>query len=316
MGSSVLDDVSKRQSPSPIQIIAPLPQIFECIIRNENMSEQELVHCNCPYCESDNTEIWAMEKGFTTVRCVACEFLYLCPRPSLETRDKATELGLHSSANNMNIAERFVPPKIAAYRKILAEEFSDIWQAKRPIAWLDIGAGYGEFMEAVGSLAPEGSKIIGLEPMKLKAEAATQRGLLILQSFIDPDTPKANYISLINVFSHVYDFDDLLCDIHSVLLPRGELFIETGDVSGLKSREDFPGELGSPDHVAFAGQTHITGFLERNGFEIIKMRRDQIDGYLFTAKNVVKKILGRNVKMMWPNSSPYRTLFVRARKLN
>lgn len=280
------------------------------------MSKQELVHCNCPYCKSDNTKTWATEKGFVTVRCIVCDFLYLCPRPSVEKRDEATELGVHGSADDMDIAERFVPAKISAYKKILAEEFSDVWSKETPITWLDIGAGYGEFMEAVASLTPQGSKVIGLEPMKLKAEAATQRGLDILQSFIGTDTPKANYISLINVFSHVYDFDSLLRDIHLTLLPAGELFIETGDISDLKSRDDFPGELGSPDHVAFAGREHITGFLERNGFEIVKIRRDQIDGYLFTAKNIVKKILGRNVKMMWPNSSPYRTLFIRARKTN
>ncbi len=280
------------------------------------MQAQDLIECSCPYCNTGAHTSWASENGFTTVRCDACNFLYLSPRPDLKSRDKATELGVHGAADDMNIAERYVPAKVQIYRKIFAREFADVWFAADPIVWLDIGAGYGEVMDAIKLLAPKGSKVIGLEPMKVKSEAAKKRGLSVLQSFIGPETPRAQYISLINVFSHVYDFDALLRDIHSVLLPNGELFVETGDATDLINRDDFPGELGSPDHVAFASLKHLEGFLQRNGFQIIKARRDRIDGTIFTIKNIAKKLLGRNVRVMWPHTSPYRTLFVRARKLD
>ena len=171
-------------------------------------------------------------------------------------------------------------------------------------------------MDAIKALAPKGSTITGLEPMKTKAEAAKKRRLNVIQSFIGVNTPRANYISVINVFSHVYDFDAFLRDINSVLFPKGELFIETGDTTNLKKRDSFPGELGLPDHVAFGALKHFEGFLQRNGFKIIHTRRDRVDGVIFTIKNLVKKALGRNVKLMWPYSSPYRTLFIRAQKLD
>jgi hypothetical protein len=110
--------------------------------------------------------------------------------------------------------------------------------------------------------------------MTVKAQAARRRGFDVNASFIGPHTSKCGYASLINVFSHVNDFDAFLQEIYGVLEDGGELLVETGDMEGLRAREDFPGDLGL----------------------------------------VVKKILGRNVVLKWPYSSPYRTMRVRAKK--
>lgn len=169
-------------------------------------------------------------------------------------------------------------------------------------------------MEAVTGLAPAGSSVVGLEPMIIKARAAQQRELNVIAGFIGADAEKRQFASLINVFSHINDFDVFLREVSSVLVDGGELLIETGDMEGLRTREEFPGDLGLPDHVAFACRKHLQGFLERNGFEVVSMHRASIDTYLYTLKNIVKKVLGRNVIIKWPYSSPYRTVRVRAKK--
>jgi Methyltransferase domain len=271
-------------------------------------------YCNCPYCKKDSYSPWAVENGFTTVRCNQCQFLYLNPRPNSVTRDKATEMGVHGAADSMDISERYAPKKVRQYQKILKELFPEFATSKQPVTWMDIGAGYGEFVEAVKSVTPEGSIVRGLEPMRVKAAAAQKRGHDIIPTFINADTPKSQYVSLLNVFSHVNDFDEFLGQISGIVLPGGELFIETGDMSNIDNRDEFPGILGSPDHVAFAGQKHLEGFLKRHGFEVIKIDLKSIDGYAFTIKNIVKKLIGRNVRLKLPNSSAYRTMRVRARK--
>jgi len=278
------------------------------------MTDTDLDHCPCPYCQSSNHAPWAEERGFTTVKCSDCGFLYLNPRPNAASRHKATQLGVHSAAEDMDIKEHHSPKKVAHYRAVLQECFADVWKRETPVSWLDIGAGYGEVVEAVASLAPQGSWVRGLEPMVVKASAAQKRGLDVIPSFIGPDTPCCQFASLINVFSHINDFDAFLRDVAGVLEEGGEFFMETGDVSDLASRDDFPGELGSPDHVAFAGSKHLVGFLNRNGFDIVSIHRAPIDGYLYTVKNMVKKAIGRNVILKLPYSSPYRTMRVRARK--
>ncbi len=278
------------------------------------MASCELEPCACPYCRGSNHTLWAVERGFRTVKCSDCGFLYLNPRPNAASRHQSTQLGVHGAADDMDISERYLPKKVAQYRAILRECFADVWQRDKPISWLDIGAGYGEVVEAVSSLAPQGSAVIGVEPMQVKARAARQRGLNIVTAFLGPETPRCEFASLINVFSHVNDFDAFLRDVAGVLEDEGELFIETGDVGELATRDDFPGELGLPDHVAFAGSKHLAGFLDRNGFDVVSVQRASIDGYLYTLKNVIKRAVGRDVVMKMPYRSPYRTMRVRAKK--
>lgn len=275
---------------------------------------QALENCACPFCHADASLPWAVERGFQTVRCQGCGLLYLNPRPSQAARDEATQRGAHAAAGDLDISERHVPAKSGLYRKIIAAVFSDVWEAGKPVSWLDIGAGYGEVMDAVRSIAPAGSRIVGVEPMASKAAAAQRRGLDVLNSYVDGNTPRVGYASLINVFSHVYDFDLLLRDIHGALLPGGELLIETGDMTLVKNRSDVPSELGSPDHVVFAGEAHVRGYLERNGFDVVSVTRARVDDLMFTLKNVAKRLLGRTVVLGLPYQSPYRTMYVRAKK--
>jgi Zn ribbon nucleic-acid-binding protein len=278
------------------------------------MKEVGLEDCNCPYCKTSLRKPWALENGFHTVQCTNCGFLYLSPRPSQAERTSATDTGTHASADNMDITERYVPAKVSLYRDILAQTFMDVWSSSTPISWVDIGSGYGEVMDAVKLLAASNSKIMGIEPMATKAKAAIKRGLRVQEGYVGPQSEPAQYASLINVFSHIYDFDSLLKDIHTLLLENGELFLETGDMTKVVSRNDLPFELGSPDHVAFASESHIRGLLERNGFDIISIDKKRVDTVLHFAKSVIKKAIGRAVIIKLPYTSPYRTMFVRARK--
>jgi Zn ribbon nucleic-acid-binding protein len=278
------------------------------------MPSSELEYCVCPYCGGGDYDRWATERGFSAVKCIDCGFIYLHPRPNEKSRHSATMMGVHGAADDMDISERHLPSKVSRYRTILQESFPDVWVRNAPLSWLDIGAGYGEVVEAVASLAPPGSVVRGLEPMLVKAKAARERGLEVVPEFIGPDTPKCEFVSFVNVFSHINDFDAFLRDVTGVLHRRGEVFIETGDMEGLLTRADFPGELGLPDHVAFAGAKHLSGFLDRNGFDIISIRRAAIDGYLYSLKNLAKWAIGRRVVLGRPYASPYRTMRVRARR--
>jgi SAM-dependent methyltransferase len=191
--------------------------------------------------------------------------------------------------------------------------FGDVWRRDAAISWLDVGAGYGEVVEAVTALAPRGSAVAGLEPMVPKAEAARARGLNVHGGYLRAGQPAVEIISLIDVFSHLPDFRAFLGDARRVLRPRGELFIETGNLADLPHRDDFFGELGLPDHLVFAGERHLVGYLEEVGFEIVIVRRQRVDTALALAKNVAKRLLGRPVRLRVPYSSAYRQLQVRAR---
>jgi SAM-dependent methyltransferase len=274
----------------------------------------KLERIDCPYCGSAESDLWAEELGFHVVRCRACALLFVNPRLPLAAIDSAVRTGAHGAdAGGLHVASRRLRGKVVYYERAIGRIFADRWSAQRPVKWLDVGAGYGELIEAVTQLAPAGSWIEGLEPMQPKAEAARARGLRITQDYLRRDRDRVDVVSFVDVFSHLPDFGAFLDDVRAVLEPGGEVFMETGNLADLAERDEFPGELGVPDHLVFAGASHIRGYLERAGFEIVQLESRRIDGVVNLAKTIVKRVLGRPEQIRMPYTSRYRQLLVRAR---
>jgi SAM-dependent methyltransferase len=268
----------------------------------------------CPYCGGADAAHWAQEIGFNAVRCRGCALIYVNPRPSLALISQAVRTGAHGAeAGGLKVVSRRNDYKVGRYRRILGRLFEDVWQRGQPVSWVDVGAGYGEVVEAVAALAPAGSSVEGREPMQPKAAAARARGLPVVHGYLTADHDKVDFVSVVDVFSHIPDFSSFLELIRAVLKPGGEVFIETGNLADLGERNEFPGELGLPDHLVFAGEAQLRGYLERAGFELVKLEGEAVDDWLNLVKNVVKKLLGRPVKLAWPFTSRYRQLLVRAR---
>jgi len=271
----------------------------------------------CPNCSSVNYHSWATELGFNAVRCADCALIYVNPRPRQELISNAVRTGAHGEeASGLVVVAKHVPRRVGRYHRLLGRLFADVWSGGDPISWLDVGAGYGEVVEAVNKLAPSGSRVEGLEPMQPKARNAVSRGLNVHESYLRPGHSKVRFVSVVDVFSHIPDFNSFLADVRSVLLSGGELFLETGNLADLGDRDDFPGELGLPDHLVFAGERQIRNYLNKAGFEIVRIERMRVDGMLYFAKNIAKKILGRPVILALPYSSKYRQLLIRARVQN
>lgn len=278
--------------------------------------KERTILVDCPYCGAHEYTPWAQELGFTAVRCKTCALIYVNPRPALDSVDAAVRTGSHGDeAHGLNVVSRRIDAKVARYRGIFRRLFEDVWRNGKPISWLDVGAGYGEIVEAVTALAPTGSRVEGLEPMRPKAAQAIARGLTITEDYLRSTHPKVEYVSVVDVFSHIPQFDKFLLDVKSVLKPGGELFVETGNLADLQSRDEFPGELGLPDHLVFAGESQLCGYIKNAGFEIVHIERIRIDGMVNLIKNIVKKVLGRPVTLGIPYTSNYRQLLVRARLL-
>jgi 2-polyprenyl-3-methyl-5-hydroxy-6-metoxy-1,4-benzoquinol methylase len=267
----------------------------------------------CPFCGDSKNKKWAVNNGFVVVKCDSCGFLYVNPRPAETAVKKAVISGVHSvEANSINVINQRVAGKIESYRAIFEEMFSDVFEKNLKISWLDIGAGYGEIVEAVGLLAPDGSIVMGVEPMEPKASDAKRRGINVKHGYLNSVSERFSYISLVNVFSHIPDFRSFLNEIKSKLLPKGEIFIETGNAADLQPGE-VPGDLSLPDHLVFSGEKHIKWFLVEQGFEIVSITRVRYDTVWQFCKDLIKKMLGRKINLVLPYTSPYRSLLIRAR---
>ncbi len=281
---------------------------------HNNVSDMMLEPIPCPCCSAYENKPWAEEIGFKVVRCLGCGLLYVNPRPKLSDIDSAVRTGEHSlETGRLNVRSRRIPKKVGYYKRVFADVFSDIWKSGRPILWVDVGSGYGETLEAVTALASPGSTLVGVEPMKHKAEIARKAGLTIVNSYLEPGQFKADIISTVDIFSHIPEFHSFLKVVASNLAPGGEVFIESGNLADLKSRSEFPGELGLPDHLVFAGEEQLTRYLNDAGFDVLDIRRERIDGIENFVKNLVKRIIGRPSAIGVPYTSRYRQIRFRAR---
>lgn len=268
----------------------------------------------CPNCSVSKIHRWASENGFTAVKCSECGLVYVNPRPIQSLISEAVKTGVHSDVEHGRAAiARRVGGNVARYKKIIASMFEDVWKRSEPISWLDVGAGYGELVEAVSLLAPPGSRIEGLEPMKPKADDAKRSGLNIREGYLSEVNEKYDFLSLMNVFSHIPDFRVFIKDIKNVLDVNGEFLIETGNIGDLISYHEVPTELDLPDHLVFAGEQNIIDYLNEAGFSIVVIRRMRKDGFVNFAKNIIKKLIGRQVTLTVPYTSRYRSIIIRAK---
>jgi hypothetical protein len=273
-------------------------------------------HATCPYCGLDRPMPWAVENGFSAVKCGGCGIIYVSPRPRREFVIAGVETGVHTDVDGgRSVIGRRAKWKSDRYRQVLGGMFRDVWTAGRPVRWLDVGAGFGEVVEAVSGLAPPGSVVEGIEPMGPKARAAQDAGIPVREGYLHPGQAEPyEFISLIHVFSHLPDFRPMMFAMRDSLTKSGELYLETGNIADLRDASEVPTELDLPDHLVFAGESHMRGYLEEAGFDVVAIERGRSDTWLNLAKGIVKRAMGRQVAFVLPGTSRYRALRIRAKR--
>lgn len=270
------------------------------------------VETACPLCHATAAQPWGEENGFTAVKCEECGLIYVNPRPRTEEIAEATVMGQHHTKDGtIDVVFRRKPSRIKRYRRLIGSMFAD--RLASPLEWLDIGAGFGEFVEALASIFPKGSRIEGIEPMQAKARIARNLGLPIRSCHLSDVTDRYDVVSLVNVFGHIPDFHEFLHEIRARLKTGGELFLQTGNAGDLASAAQYPDDLYLPDHLVFAGMHHVRRFLADGGFEIISTHAARVDGFVNATKNALNRAIGKRARLFLPYASPFRTVSYRAR---
>ncbi len=309
---------SLRESLEAVLSASRVDTAAECVIllsMSHALSPSALVErVPCPLCKCEQDEPWAEENGFHCVRCCGCGLLFVNPRPRAESIDKGVQLGVHTvESSALDVIGSRSKWKVPLFERVVDDMFPEFRQGGRPIRWLDVGAGFGELLESLQTVAPAGSTCEGIEPMIPKAEDCRRRGLAVSTSYLADVKERYDFVSIIDVFSHVPDFGVFLAEIKGVLNPRGEVFIKTGNGADIGPRAVLPDPLTLPDHLVFGGREHLRRFLDEAGFDIVSMSAHRMDGLRHTARNMVKKLVGKPVCLGLPYTSPARVLYIRAR---
>lgn len=272
------------------------------------LQRAQLETVDCPCCDGDGHDHWASENGYNAVKCVSCGTVYIRQRPRSADISAAARDGVHpTDAGVLDQRLHRQGWKVPFYAGIVRRFFDDT----PGLTWLDVGAGNGEFVEAVRRALPA-SRAAGIDPMQVKVACAQQRGIPITAQTLEEVSGRYDVISIINVFSHIPDFQHFGGLIRARLKPGGSLFIETGNGGDLPSRADYPGELLLPDHLVFSGIEQMKQTLGRLGFGRIEHFSRRTDHPLWAAKQMVKSMLRGKPRVFIPWTRRFRTVFYRA----
>jgi SAM-dependent methyltransferase len=263
---------------------------------------------NCYNCGSEHRAFYAEENGFFLVKCDECGLLYLKERPDDTEISQAHKQGKHRGLQEFDVTGAFNKEKIIHYMDVLDDIFKgDLCNKK---TWLDVGCGHGEFIAAVQDYSNGKITVRGTEPNIHKQESARKRGLNV--SYFDLESHEDNYdfISILNVYSHLPYPPAFLTLLKRHLNPEGEILIETGNSANLPAKDHYrPFYL--PNHLSFASEDIVVGILKRLGFEILSVNKYP---YPFMPNFDLKSIVKEVVKAVLPGYKS-RILDYQKRKL-
>lgn len=278
-----------------------------------------MLEVGCYNCDSRDYFFYDSENGYNYVKCNNCGLIYLNPRPDNNEITNANRNGVHKGENEIDITGDYNTEKNKNYRSIISDFYSIKELQLRNLKWLDIGCGFGEFIEVLNTYSNSRLDIIGLEPNLKKVMSCKQRNLNVDYFDIYNTDEKFDFISLLNVYSHLPNPVEYLTKVKDILTPHGELFLETGHSSHLPPKRHHKPYY-APDHLSFANKKIIENILERIGFRIIKTkiyRHPQIvmkvsmKWFLILCFKLLTKKLSWRV--LFPH--PHGDMYIRAKKI-
>lgn len=266
----------------------------------------EYVHVDCYNCKSNKNTLYASENGFNLVKCNGCGLLFVNPRPSDNMIAEAHKLGVHQGIEKLGMTGTFDNTKISNYLKILEDIFGQQINFKGKV-WLDIGCGHGEFMAAIKKFSNDEIIVKGIEPNISKQKSAQKRGLDASFFDLGKHACKYDFISFLNVYSHLPNPLESLLSWQHLLKPGGKLLLETGNTANLNSKDHYKPFL-LPDHLSFASESIVVDILKKSGFETINIKK-----YPFIKCNL-KSITKEIIKLLLPNKKSLLKYIIKHKK--
>jgi SAM-dependent methyltransferase len=199
--------------------------------------------------------------------------VYVTPRPTRASISLAAQSGMHEGQTTTDETGARDAGKVKRYRERLRALYGAAGlKERREARWLDIGCGFGEFLEALG-LESDGHLVTcGSEPNQRKASSARSRGLDVAFRDLANENTTYDFVSLLNVFSHLPHPPELLQQLRTKMRPGGEVVLQTGNWAELE-RHSIPDRLHLPDHLSFGSEPIVRRVLEAAGFSVTSVLR-------------------------------------------
>ena len=258
----------------------------ELLARYVELSAQDAKRCfssgdrrdlPCVACGSGCKTTQFEKSGFAYARCDQCGTLYQVPRPSLE----AFEEFYRNSESSRYWAEVFFPavaevrrekifqPRVRGLAELCAEVGAKVERI------IDIGAGYGVFLEEWLKAYPE-TEAVAVEPSPSLAEECRNKGLMVVEAIAEKTEGLDHFADLVVCFEVLEHVDDPLSfveDLKRMVRPGGHLFVSTLCIDGfdLQTLWEKSTQISPPHHINFLSVQGFESLFERGGLTDIKV---------------------------------------------
>ncbi len=240
-------------------------------------SNAEVEHINCPGC-GEKGKYAFIKNNFSFDECPKCKTLYVSPRPhkkyfdayytdSASTKYWATTF---YKSTEKNRREMLWKPKA----KMIKNKIDTFAPETEKI--VDIGGGYGIFMEEFLKLSPIHHLVI--EPSEYLSQVCKEKGLNVLVKFLeelkenDLVQVKKTFVSF-ELFEHLHNPENFLTTLYNVMNQKDVFIFTTLSGMGIDIRtlwEDAK-PVSPPMHLNFLTPKSIKILLEKVGFDVIEI---------------------------------------------
>lgn len=225
----------------------------------------------CVGCGGSEASLAFVKEGFAYVECPVCRSLFVSPRPPRG----ALDLFYGDSPSATYWADTFFPSSMAARRdKIFVPRVDRVIEimtasGRPPATVVDVGAGYGLFLEEYRRRAPA-TDLRAIEPGQRLADVCRDKGFSTLQQPVEDAEAwhaTADLAVCFEVLEHVFSPVEFVESMSSLLKPGGQLLVSSLCVEGFdiqllweKSRSVSP-----PHHLNFPSVDGFRRLFERAG---------------------------------------------------
>jgi len=224
----------------------------------------EMEEIPCPICEESRRDPLHLEGSFQMVRCPSCQFIFLNPRPTIESLHYFYQQYLPEEESSIESWEKMMKP-------IFNRAASLLQQYTREGQLLDVGTGFGFFL---AEMKDKGWDVTGVEiSQKAMDYARNVFGLTIHPGPMEKVGFPDNYFDAVTgfyVIEHLPYPMVFLRECHRILKPGGLLLLRYPHTTPIKNLLQIFGIKNRlydlPAHLSDFSPKMIQRCLERIGF--------------------------------------------------
>lgn len=233
---------------------------------------------NCVACGSNKIKDLFSKENFVYSLCESCKTVFLNPRPDIEAFDNFYK----NSLSAKYWSDVFLPAVSESRKELImrprAERVGKISGQEKFASFsiIDVGAGYGTFLEEFKMIFPK-CNAIAVEPSNNLAQRCKNLGFEVVNSILEDVSQeynqKGDIVVCFEVFEHVHDPFDFLKNLKRLCRKGGLILFTTLSIDGfdLSILGSESKQIHPPHHINFLSIRGFKDLFNRVGLKEVKV---------------------------------------------